>query len=67
MSEKPRRWYRKYLQEMAGEAYANASNTPGMGEVIMPTETTFGSGDKFDYPLNRRKRKPTTKTGPKSR
>lgn len=36
----------------APEGFATLSDTPGMGDVVLPTENTRGSGDVFGGLMN---------------
>lgn len=43
---------KKNENDGAPAGFASLDSTPGMGDVIMPTETSVGSGDLFGGVMN---------------
>jgi hypothetical protein len=43
---------KKNENDASPAGFASLDSTPGMGDVVMPTETSIGSGDLFGGVMN---------------
>ena len=51
----------KHLRDYIIEELTTPTNTVGMGNPVLPTETTIGSGDQLSFNLIKRTSKRTSK------